>query len=94
MAHTSDSFAHVLEVEVIGPNALRLTFDDGTVGDVRFTEDEWMGVLAPLRDPATFAKVRVDRQLGTLVWPGGLDIAPEPLYHEARQHLAARASAI
>jgi hypothetical protein len=93
VAQTSHSFAHVLDVEVIGAHALRLTFDDGTVGDVRFTEDEWTGVLAPLRDPATFATVRVDRQLGTLVWPGGLDIAPEPLYQEAKLHLAMRASA-
>lgn len=79
---------------MIGAHTLRLTFDDGTVGDVCFTEDEWTGVLAPLRDPAMFAKVRVDRQLGTLVWPGGLDIAPEPLYQEAKQHLAVRASAV
>jgi hypothetical protein len=94
MNHASDSFAHVLEVEVIGPHDLRLSFEDGTVGDVHFTDDDWKGVLAPLRDRATFAKVSVDRELGTLVWPGGLDIAPEPLYREARQHPAMRASAI
>jgi hypothetical protein len=35
--------------------------------------------------PALFARVRVDSQLGTLIWPGGLDIAPEPLYHEAKR---------
>lgn len=70
---------------MIGPQGLRLTFEDGTVGDVDFTGEDWQGVLAPLRDPAIFAQVKVDAQFGTLVWPGDLDIAPEPLYHEAKR---------
>ena len=31
---------------------------------------------------------RVDREAGTIVWPNGVDMAPEPLYAEARRHLA------
>lgn len=85
MAHTLDSFAYVTDAEVIGPHKLRLTFEDGTVGDVAFTDEDWQGVLAPLRDPAVFAQVRVDSQLGTLVWPGEIDVAPEPLYREAKR---------
>ena len=83
MRHTLDSFAYVAGVEVTGPQSLRLTFEDGTVGDVDFTGEEWRGVLAPLGDPATFAQVKVE--MGTLVWPGGLDVAPEPLYREAKR---------
>lgn len=93
VTHTLDSFAYILEVEVIGPHSLRLTFEDGTVGDIDFTDEDWHGALAPLRDPALFAQVRVDSQLGTLVWPGGLDIAPEPLYHEAKRRTAHRPAA-
>jgi hypothetical protein len=44
------------------------------------------GVVEPLRDPREFAKVLVDREIGTVVWPNGLDMAPEPLYQEALQH--------
>lgn len=91
MAHTLDSFAHVAEVEVIGPHSLRLTFDDGIVGDVDFADEDWQGVLAPLRDPAMFAQVTVE--LGTLVWPGGLDVAPEPLYREAKRTNAQKPAA-
>jgi hypothetical protein len=70
---------------VIGVHELRLTFEDGTVGDVSFGEDEWTGVFEPLRDPARFAKVQVEA--GTIVWPeDGLDMAPEPLYAEACRH--------
>ena len=79
---------HVKHVAVIGDHQLRLTFEDGTVGDVAFGDHEWHGVFEPLRDPARFAEVKVDPQLGTIVWPGGLDMAPEPLYEEARRNAA------
>jgi len=80
----------VTGVEVVGMYELRLTFDDGTVGDVSFADRDWTGVFEPLRDPARFAKVAVDRQCGTIVWPEhGLDMAPEPLYEEARRRPAA-----
>jgi hypothetical protein len=76
----------VTEVKVIGDHELRLSFDDGTVGDVSFSDREWTGVFEPLRDPARFAKVDIDPQFATIVWPeDGLDMAPEPLYEEARR---------
>lgn len=78
---------HVIEVEVIGDYTLRLTFEDGTVGDVAFSDREWTGVFEPFKDPRHFAEVMVDRQAGTIVWPNGLDMAPEPLYEEARRNL-------
>jgi hypothetical protein len=77
---------HVTDVEVIGDHALRLTFEDGVVGDVAFGDHEWRGVFEPLRDQRVFAQVRVDPQWGTVVWPGDLDMAPEPLYEEACAH--------
>ena len=76
----------VTAVEVIGEYELRLTFDDGTVGDVSFSDRDWTGVFEPLRDPARFARVQVDPQFATIAWPDdGLDMAPEPLYEKARQ---------
>ena len=73
---------------MIGGHQLRLTFQDGTVGDVDFRGRDWRGVLAPLRDPAYFALVAVDPAGGTIAWPNGVDLAPEPLYAEARANLA------
>ena len=51
---------------------------DGTVGDVDFSSDCWTGVLEPLSDPAYFAEAAVDPEAGTVVRPGGIDLAPEP----------------
>jgi hypothetical protein len=78
--------AAVVGVAVVGDYRLRLIFDDGTVGDVDFSAREWKGVFEPFRDPAYFAQVRVDPEAGTIVWPNGVDMAPERLYEEARQH--------
>ena len=57
---------------------------------VRLRSD-WTGVLAPLADPAYFAQVTVDPEAATIIWPNGLDMAPEPLYEEARRHPLAAA---
>jgi hypothetical protein len=79
----------VTTVEVLGDYRLRLTFADGTVGDADFTGHEWRGVFEPLQDPAFFARVEVDAEAGTVVWPNGVDMAPEPLYEQARRNLVA-----
>lgn len=83
-----EQLVDIVGVEVIGDHKLRLTFEDGTVGDVDFSERDWPGVLAPLGDPAYFARVAVDREAGTIAWPNGVDLAPEPLYAEARANRA------
>jgi Protein of unknown function (DUF2442) len=49
---------------------------------------DWRGVLEPLRDPAYFVRVVVDPERGTIAWPNGVDLTPEPLYAEARANLA------
>lgn len=76
----------VVGVAVVGERALRLLFSDGTVGDVDFSAEQWTGVLEPLNDPVFFAQVAVDTEAGTIVWPNDIDLAPEPLYEQARAH--------
>jgi hypothetical protein len=81
-----EQLADISAVEVLGDHRLRLTFSDGTIGDVDLGKRKWGGVLAPLQDPSYFASVAVDPDAGTITWPGGLDLAPEPLYEEARRN--------
>lgn len=87
MLRVSSTYLPVVAgVAVLRDHVLRLLFDDGTVGDVDFSHQQWTGVLEPLGDPDCFAKVFVDAEAGTIAWPDGLDMAPEPLYEEARAH--------
>ena len=76
----------VVGVAVVGDHILRLLFSDGMVGDIDFSAERWTGVLAPLNDSAYFAEVAVDPEAGTVVWPDGIDLAPEPLYEQAKAH--------
>lgn len=68
----------------VGLYRLRLSFDDGTVGEVDFGDRAWRGVFEPLSDPGYFAQVAIDPDGGTICWPNGVDMAPEPLYAAAR----------
>ncbi len=76
----------VTDVEVIGDHKLRLAFADGLVGDIDFTGRDWRRVFEALADQAFFAQVRVDQEIGTIVWPNGADMAPETLYERACEH--------
>lgn len=37
-------------------------------------------VFYPFRDLEFFKSVRLDKELGTLVWPNGADLCPDSLY--------------
>jgi Protein of unknown function (DUF2442) len=76
----------VVGVAVVGDCRRRLLFDDGTAGDVDFSSMEWTGVFEPLHDPKYFATVKVDPEAATVVWPNGVDLAPETLYQKARKN--------
>jgi uncharacterized protein DUF2442 len=75
-----DRIPHVISVEVCGPHSLRLVFDDGVTKRVNLKRFLRGPVFRPVRDPAYFARVFVDPELGTIVWPNGADFAPETLY--------------
>src|SRR2546427_4693388 len=71
----------VVGVAVVRPHVMRLLFSDGVVRDVQFFPGEATGsLLGPLDDPEYFAQVRVDHEARTVVWPNGLDLAPEVLH--------------
>jgi hypothetical protein len=71
----------VVAVHVVGPHRLRLRFDDGIEGEIDVAREiSFDGVFEPLKDAAYFSQVRVDPDLGTIVWPNGADLDPLVLY--------------
>jgi len=75
-----DRIPHVVSAKVCGPYSLRLVFDDGVKKQVNLRRYLRGPVYKPVREPAYFARVFVDHELGTIVWPNGADFAPETLY--------------
>jgi hypothetical protein len=70
----------VTSVEPLDGYRLRVAFNDGVERDVD-CDFLLRGTLGePLRDPDYFRQVRVDEEARTIVWPNGLDPAPELLH--------------
>lgn len=73
----------VVEVEPRGDFRVWLRFEDGLEGEVDLSGLAGKGVFKRwLDNPSEFAQVRVDPDRGTIVWPGGLDVAPDRLYSD------------
>ncbi|MGH8981446.1 MAG: DUF2442 domain-containing protein [Acidimicrobiales bacterium] len=72
---------HIEKVAVPRAHVMRLTFDDGLLRELEFLAGSNQGtVFAPLDDPEYFARVRVDPESRTVVWPNGVDLDPAVLH--------------
>ena len=69
---------------VVQHGVLRLTFADGLSGEVEVLDRMRGPVFEDARNPEGFAKAGVDPETGTVVWPGGADLAPDTLYERVR----------
>jgi uncharacterized protein DUF2442 len=74
----------ITEAAVVRHGALELTFADGLRGEVDVLDRMRGPVFAEARTPEGFSKVTVDPETGTVVWPGGADLAPDTLYMRVR----------
>jgi Protein of unknown function (DUF2442) len=74
----------ITAVAVVRHGVLRLTFADGLIGEVDVLPRMWGPVFEEARTPEGFAKVAVDTESGTIVWPGEADLAPDTLYERVR----------
>jgi hypothetical protein len=60
---------------------VELGFTDGSIGRVDLRPLLRGPIFEPLlRDAAVFRSVRVDPELGTIVWPNGADLDPDVLH--------------
>ena len=74
----------ITAVAVIRHGTLQLSFADGLSGVVDVLDRMKGPVFDEARTPEGFAKVTVDSESGTVVWPGGADLAPDTLYERVR----------
>jgi hypothetical protein len=74
----------VVAAEYRGDYRIEVCFDDGKRGTVDFAKYIAKGgIFERLGDLDVFRRFTIDRELGVLVWEGGIDMAPETLYAEA-----------
>ncbi|MBI4305303.1 MAG: DUF2442 domain-containing protein [Chloroflexi bacterium] len=75
---------HVMAATYVSEYVIRLTFRDGTVGDVDLEHELRGPVFEPLKDIEQFKKFHIDPEFHTIIWANGADLAPEFLYQAAR----------
>jgi len=71
----------IVAVQPLDRYKLHLTFENDVAGIVDIAEIiDFTGVFAPLNNPAYFAQVTVNPDLGTICWDNGADLDPDVLY--------------
>ena len=78
-------FPRITNVRHIQDYRLELTFANGIQAELDFKNRVVGrgGVFTPLEDVGFFRRVRVDPEIGALVWPNDVDLDPDVLYSEA-----------
>ena len=74
----------IVAVTVVRHGVLRLIFADGIAGELEVLPRMRGPVFEQARTQDGFRDVAVDAETGTVVWPGGADLAPDTLYERAR----------
>ena len=90
MAHP---ICRVSAFEIIGSYRLAVSFNDGTKQRIDFRPVLHGPIFGALQDVATFNRVAIDPEAGTLLWPNGADFDPASLHDwpSVCDELAARA---
>jgi hypothetical protein len=70
----------ITDASVVRHGVLCLTFADGVTGEVDVLGRMRGPVFEKARTVEGFAEVTIDRETGTVTWPGGADLAPDTLY--------------
>ena len=79
---------HITTATHISDFRLWISFDDGSSGEVNLIDALNGPIFEPLKNIEEFAKVSIDLELETVVWPNGADLAPEylkELYNQQRK---------
>ena len=77
-------YKDVIEVRYLNGYRLELVFENGKKGVVDFhSYIKKGGVFNRFSNMEYFKRVQINKELGVLCWPDGVDVAPETLYSEA-----------
>jgi hypothetical protein len=74
---------HVTEAKYLGEYKVEVSFNNGRKGIVDLSNALHGTVFQSLKDKSIFAQLKLDKELHTISWPNGADIAPEYLYFQA-----------
>ena len=79
-------FLHVSDAKYIKDYKINIIFNNGRKGIVDLADSLDGPVFEPLKNTSLFSQVYVDKELETITWPNGADLAPEYLFFKTFQH--------
>ncbi len=74
---------HITGARYLKDYQLELSFNDGKKGIADLSQSLDGPIFNPLKDKKLFSQFTVDKELETIAWPNGADLAPEYLYFKA-----------
>ena len=78
------SIHRIIDVEIVAPYTLRITFEDSLQQTIDFRPMLEGDLYGPLQDMKLFDQVEIDPEVHTIVWPNGADFDPSTLYDWAQ----------
>lgn len=79
-------FIFIEKAKYLRDYKVELKFNDGKIGIADLESELYGTMFEPLKDKSIFSKVRVDKDLETITWENGVDLAPEFLYYKSFQN--------
>ena len=76
-------FLHVTNAKYIEAYKVEVSFNNGRKGIADLIDAIKGPVFEPLKNTSEFSSFTVDKELETIVWPNGADLAPEYIYYQA-----------
>ena len=79
-------FLFIQEAKYLNDYKVELKFTDNKIGVVDLKDELYGTVFESLKDKKLFSTLKVDKDLDTIVWDNGADLAPEFLYFKSFQN--------
>ena len=77
----------ITSAEYVEGYKLKIEFENGLSGVVDFSDyTQRGGVFENFKDLAFFRQFTISKELGTIVWNGEVDIAPETIYKKCEHN--------
>jgi hypothetical protein len=70
----------IINAEYLDGYKILFTFSDGTQKTVDLKDELWGPVFESLKNIELFKNFSINKELGTIQWPNGADLAPDGLY--------------
>lgn len=76
-------FLHITNARYLEDYKVEVSFNDGRKGIADLADALKGSMFEPLKNKSVFSRLAVDKELDTIVWSNGADLAPEYIYFQA-----------